>query len=1238
MPSLGQAYIDVHANTAPFKSELEAQVRAATAAVEKSQRTPAAARRLNPSTSDETKALAAQNARNRLLYQADQRERTAASRKAEQDILRSLQVRERAESTAYAENIARDRAAAEARRAIRARDRAENDTVVRSHLEGLRAIQAAERAAYTEHAARTRAAAAAERDLARAARDAADNHRTLRDRLVNLSSTLSRIGFTGQTRLITLGLTFGFPLVALAAFTLASAAAATAVAFFGVKAADAARSATLQFKALGLSADEAKKQFASLQALSNKGLQIANLDADASRLLQLGVNAKDTTKILSQFADIFSTNGDVGATLQKNIDDTTKKFATLVNTAKITPRTFQTAVASLGIGVTAQQAFDQVKKNLDVTTAKLDIIIQKGKLSGSALAQAALQAATPGTAGGLSNAVASSPTQALEAAKSSAQTTLANAFAASGTTIAGFIGQLSVQVNQFITKFSPKVIKMFTEVLPGLISAIKPFGDALIANLGLVESILKGIGPTVSHLSADITNFFHAAKTDGSETNQILGGLNAVFHEILDVVHAVTPAAEALAKGLATVVIALGALEPGLKAVAAGIHFLTNLPFVKFLITGAVVLAAFGSAVGLASKIIERLAVTAGGAAAVITMMGNAEGRAAVAAGLLTAANEALAVSNEAVAATAGAAAGAEGAAGVAGLGGAAARGAGKVSLFGRAVTLAKGGIGSLSLALGIAAPELLAAVAIIAAAGYGMYKFDQLMQYNAPTLGKAGAAALDLQAHFAQLDQAAQNLGLSADFLDGKLSDTGLQAINTAAQAGTLGDTASAIIGQLEAAGKSADQTSIALQSMGVNAIDAANAVKGIDTSVASAQLHALADQALVAAGAMAQAAAVAQELWSAQHGGVAGPITHQQGVDALANARSGAVNITPPKLPKFSIPSAAGTGASAAANKIKTAFSQLNDDLAAIADHTSKQTASQIKSEFKALIKDLDDSGNKSLDAGAKAVENRLLKKIKTLALVQKNLAGELTIAQAVKDSATSSGSIDKGTGIATTFAGVQNKLRFGVATTQQFLVAIKKLQAEHLNATSIKQLVDGFASDPAGALAAARALISAGQIGITGAGGINALQGQLTTLGNSLGNSVADELYQAGRHAADGLLDGLKSKEKELEAAINKIGDDLSKNMKKKIKAHSPSEVFGDIGGDVVDGLVGGVNRGAQKVAGAASGMAQTLITFGPGSVAVNNADPKNPAGSGLMVGHGIVGILERQKTAAVLMGVG
>lgn len=325
----------------------------------------------------------------------------------------------------------------------------------------------------------------------------------------------------------------------------------------------------------------------------------------------------------------------------------------------------------------------------------------------------------------------------------------------------------------------------------------------------------------------------------------------------------------------------------------------------------------------------------------------------------------------------------------------------------------------------------------------------------------------------------------------------------------------------------------------------------------------------------------------------------------------------------------------AKAAADKIKAAFADLAGDLKAIGDKTSEQTAAQIKTNFNALVKDLKDSGHGALVAGAKSVEDKLLADVKKLKPVQDKLNAELSIAQGIKDKIIDLGSVTQtNQGIGTTFLGLQNQLRAAIANTQRFTQDIKQLQALHLNRTTIQQLIE---AGPVAGLPAAEALLQAGNAGISGAGGINELQGTLTGLGNDLANDTAGELYKAGQAAGDGLLQGLKDKESAIEAEMNKIADNMIKTTNKALKSHSPSEVFDDIGGFAGDGLVQGLRGSIGKVSAASASMAGAVINFGAGSIAVNGGISK-PAETGMMLGQGIVGVLQQRQAQAALNGTG
>lgn len=385
--------------------------------------------------------------------------------------------------------------------------------------------------------------------------------------------------------------------------------------------------------------------------------------------------------------------------------------------------------------------------------------------------------------------------------------------------------------------------------------------------------------------------------------------------------------------------------------------------------------------------------------------------------------------------------------------------------------------------------------------------------------------------------------------------------------------------------------------------------------------------------------------------HGGVLnGQTVHDSesarvaGINAAAvnKAKSTADDLINNALKHHTTPDDTGTGtdtaaakAKAAADKIKAAFADLAGDLKTIGDKTSEQTSAQIKANFKALIKDLKDSGNGALVAGAQKVEDKLLADVKKLKPVQDKLKAELTIAQGIKDKIVDLGSVTQSNdGIGTTFLGLQNQLRRAIANTQRFTQDIKQLQALHLNRTTIQQLIE---AGPVAGLPAAEALLRAGSAGISGAGGINELQGTLTGLGNDLANDTAGELYKAGQAAGDGLLEGLKDKESAIEAEINKIADNMIATMKTKFKSHSPSKVFEGIGGDAGDGLVNGITGSIGKVSAASATMAGAVINFGAGSIAVNGAVPR-PEATGMMLGQGLVAVLNQRKTQAALNGTG
>lgn len=451
-----------------------------------------------------------------------------------------------------------------------------NAAALKDYIQKTNDLAVAERAAYAEQNTRSKAAAdadkaalAARKALSDAFDDNSSHASAFGNAITSVSNRLSQLGLTGQTRLIAVGLTLGAPIALLGAFTAASAAAAAAITVFGVKAADALRSATLGFQSAGLSASAAKDQVAQLQALADKGLVFANLDADTNALLQIGVAAKDTTPILQTLANAFAASGDVGAVLQADVDKATLALQTLSATASITSKNFATSVKNLQLGVNSTQVFKELQSELGKTQGQLDKLLQSGKVTGAQVASAAVNAAAAGSAGALANAQNQSPTQAVAALKSSLQGALGNAFLSAGPAIAGAINGISTQLQDVVAKFAPVIVKNLPKIIASISSAITPLGDALVSAFQLVVPILDHIGPIVASLARDISGFFSQANTQGSATQKFLQGLLDILEGIAGAFLFLKPIAQVVLSFLGTAVADLG---PGFRLIGGALQ------------------------------------------------------------------------------------------------------------------------------------------------------------------------------------------------------------------------------------------------------------------------------------------------------------------------------------------------------------------------------------------------------------------------------------------------------------------------------------------------------------------------------------------------------------------------------------------------------------------------------------------------------------------------------------------
>lgn len=198
----------------------------------------------------------------------------------------------------------------------------------------------------------------------------------------------------------------------------------------------------------------------------------------------------------------------------------------------------------------------------------------------------------------------------------------------------------------------------------------------------------------------------------------------------------------------------------------------------------------------------------------------------------------------------------------------------------------------------------------------------------------------------------------------------------------------------------------------------------------------------------------------------------------------------------------------------------------------------------------------------------------------------------AQSVHDTIVGTGDItqlgiNQATGTAS-LSGILADLTKQVAQAQKFQADINALSAAGLNNTSLQQLL---AAGPS-ALSTADAILSGGQSAI---GQINALAGQLDTIGTNLGNQMSTQFYQSGIDAAQGLVNGLQSQLDAVDTAGTKLAKKLIKAMKKALKINSPSRVFKQIGVYSVQGLDAGFDDARIKRIGTTA--AGTLVkSFG------------------------------------------
>lgn len=348
---------------------------------------------------------------------------------------------------------------------------------------------------------------------------------------------------------------------------------------------------------------------------------------------------------------------------------------------------------------------------------------------------------------------------------------------------------------------------------------------------------------------------------------------------------------------------------------------------------------------------------------------------------------------------------------------------------------------------------------------------------------------------------------------------------------------------------------------------------------------------------------------------------------------------------------PDKAGAAAAKKAEAdLKRAVATVKKELNELAKNTADQSVTQIQRSFDQLVAGMKDAGLKEYVKQVRTFEKTLVglakqrdklnDQLKDARDNLKSLKDEsASFADSVRSAVNDLGNVaQESQGIATTFVGIRQQLLSAIGTTRQFSQAIASLTAAGLNQTSLRQLIE---AGPQAGLAAAQALVGAGQAAITGPGGINDLQAQLDEQGKSLGASVANTFYAAGIQAAAGLVAGLQSQEAAIEAQMNRIADRMAKAIKKALQIKSPSALLArEVGVPAGQGIVGGLVKEIDRMTGVTGAVRNyaSSVVFGPGSVVAHGATEAGASRIGNGLGLGIKDVLERQLAQSILNGTG
>lgn len=100
-----------------------------------------------------------------------------------------------------------------------------------------------------------------------------------------------------------------------------------------------------------------------------------------------------------------------------------------------------------------------------------------------------------------------------------------------------------------------------------------------------------------------------------------------------------------------------------------------------------------------------------------------------------------------------------------------------------------------------------------------------------------------------------------------------------------------------------------------------------------------------------------------------------------------------------------------------------------------------------------------------------------------------------------------------------------------------------------------------------------------------------GSIQQASDAIGIALAEQMYRTGVEAQKGLIRGLEANREALIAAAKKIAKTITDEIKKELGIRSPSRVFQQIGEFITEGLALGIESGAGRVNSAVGGLVDT-----------------------------------------------